>query len=179
MSEALNDVFIDNFQKDPTLTWQYFGSSTGFFRLYPGTYPSESHYAPCTKCLGELFKHVSRNSAVDKHSATQAIQYTSTATDDAQNNRSNRMTRSTAPIWLLMSPLLSVCVCVQEIHTPNQPAKQQFSHSAFDKSLSDSLQGSSGFQMKMVCPLLIAETEIGKIIFLIAKIRSLVLYEHF
>uniref|UniRef100_A0A3Q1JZ33 VWFA domain-containing protein n=1 Tax=Anabas testudineus TaxID=64144 RepID=A0A3Q1JZ33_ANATE len=36
MSEALNDVFIENFQKDPTLTWQYFGSSTGFFRLYPG-----------------------------------------------------------------------------------------------------------------------------------------------
>uniref|UniRef100_A0A7N8XLK4 VWFA domain-containing protein n=1 Tax=Mastacembelus armatus TaxID=205130 RepID=A0A7N8XLK4_9TELE len=35
-SEALNDVFIRNFQKDPTLTWQYFGSSTGFFRLYPG-----------------------------------------------------------------------------------------------------------------------------------------------
>ncbi|XP_051979037.1 voltage-dependent calcium channel subunit alpha-2/delta-4 [Xyrauchen texanus] len=36
MSEALNDVFISNFQKDPTLTWQYFGSSSGFFRLYPG-----------------------------------------------------------------------------------------------------------------------------------------------
>nr|XP_040031284.1 voltage-dependent calcium channel subunit alpha-2/delta-4 isoform X4 [Gasterosteus aculeatus aculeatus] len=36
MSEALNDVFIDNFQKDPTLTWQYFGSAAGFFRLYPG-----------------------------------------------------------------------------------------------------------------------------------------------
>lgn len=36
MSEALNDVFVNNFQKDPTLTWQYFGSSTGFFRLYPG-----------------------------------------------------------------------------------------------------------------------------------------------
>ncbi|XP_064795277.1 voltage-dependent calcium channel subunit alpha-2/delta-4 [Oncorhynchus masou masou] len=36
MSEALNDVFVDNFQKDPTLTWQYFGSATGFFRLYPG-----------------------------------------------------------------------------------------------------------------------------------------------
>ncbi|XP_075327902.1 voltage-dependent calcium channel subunit alpha-2/delta-4 isoform X1 [Odontesthes bonariensis] len=36
MSEALNDIFIDNFQKDPTLTWQYFGSATGFFRLYPG-----------------------------------------------------------------------------------------------------------------------------------------------
>uniref|UniRef100_A0A8C4HE70 VWFA domain-containing protein n=1 Tax=Dicentrarchus labrax TaxID=13489 RepID=A0A8C4HE70_DICLA len=35
-SEALNDVFILNFQKDPTLTWQYFGSSTGFFRIYPG-----------------------------------------------------------------------------------------------------------------------------------------------
>ncbi|XP_044137309.1 voltage-dependent calcium channel subunit alpha-2/delta-4 isoform X4 [Bufo gargarizans] len=36
MSEALNPVFVDNFQRDPTLTWQYFGSSTGFFRLYPG-----------------------------------------------------------------------------------------------------------------------------------------------
>uniref|UniRef100_A0A3Q3ATZ8 Calcium voltage-gated channel auxiliary subunit alpha2delta 4 n=1 Tax=Kryptolebias marmoratus TaxID=37003 RepID=A0A3Q3ATZ8_KRYMA len=36
MSEALDDVFIENSQKDPTLTWQYFGSSTGFFRLYPG-----------------------------------------------------------------------------------------------------------------------------------------------
>ncbi|XP_038873942.1 voltage-dependent calcium channel subunit alpha-2/delta-4-like [Salvelinus namaycush] len=36
MSEALNDVFINNFKKDPTLTWQYFGSSSGFFRIYPG-----------------------------------------------------------------------------------------------------------------------------------------------
>ncbi|XP_055010012.1 voltage-dependent calcium channel subunit alpha-2/delta-4 [Boleophthalmus pectinirostris] len=36
MSEVLDDVFIENFQKDPTLTWQYFGSATGFFRLYPG-----------------------------------------------------------------------------------------------------------------------------------------------
>uniref|UniRef100_A0A8C5X8U9 Calcium voltage-gated channel auxiliary subunit alpha2delta 4 n=1 Tax=Malurus cyaneus samueli TaxID=2593467 RepID=A0A8C5X8U9_9PASS len=36
MSEALNPVFVDNFERDPTLTWQYFGSSTGFFRLYPG-----------------------------------------------------------------------------------------------------------------------------------------------
>lgn len=35
-SEALNDVFMSNFLKDPTLTWQYFGSSTGFFRIYPG-----------------------------------------------------------------------------------------------------------------------------------------------
>lgn len=36
MSEALNPVFVENFHRDPTLTWQYFGSSTGFFRLYPG-----------------------------------------------------------------------------------------------------------------------------------------------
>uniref|UniRef100_A0A671L2I5 Calcium channel, voltage-dependent, alpha 2/delta subunit 4a n=1 Tax=Sinocyclocheilus anshuiensis TaxID=1608454 RepID=A0A671L2I5_9TELE len=36
MSEALNDIFTSNSEKDPTLTWQYFGSSTGFFRLYPG-----------------------------------------------------------------------------------------------------------------------------------------------
>ncbi|XP_041592870.1 voltage-dependent calcium channel subunit alpha-2/delta-4 [Vulpes lagopus] len=36
MSETLNPVFVENFQRDPTLTWQYFGSSTGFFRIYPG-----------------------------------------------------------------------------------------------------------------------------------------------
>ncbi|XP_032110348.1 voltage-dependent calcium channel subunit alpha-2/delta-4 isoform X1 [Sapajus apella] len=36
MSEALNAVFVENFQRDPTLTWQYFGSATGFFRIYPG-----------------------------------------------------------------------------------------------------------------------------------------------
>ncbi|XP_037703242.1 voltage-dependent calcium channel subunit alpha-2/delta-4 [Choloepus didactylus] len=36
MTEALNPVFVENFQRDPTLTWQYFGSSTGFFRIYPG-----------------------------------------------------------------------------------------------------------------------------------------------
>ncbi|KAG8438807.1 hypothetical protein GDO86_005121, partial [Hymenochirus boettgeri] len=36
MSEALNPIFVENFHRDPTLTWQYFGSSTGFFRLYPG-----------------------------------------------------------------------------------------------------------------------------------------------
>ncbi|RXN01698.1 Voltage-dependent calcium channel subunit alpha-2/delta-4 [Acipenser ruthenus] len=36
MSEALNPLFVENFERDPTLTWQYFGSYTGFFRLYPG-----------------------------------------------------------------------------------------------------------------------------------------------
>lgn len=36
MSEALNPVFVENFQRDPTLTWQYFGSSAGFFRIFPG-----------------------------------------------------------------------------------------------------------------------------------------------
>ncbi|XP_026864540.2 voltage-dependent calcium channel subunit alpha-2/delta-4 [Electrophorus electricus] len=36
MSEALNEVFVSNYEKDPTLTWQYFGSPTGFLRLYPG-----------------------------------------------------------------------------------------------------------------------------------------------
>lgn len=35
-SEALNNIFIDNFEKDPSLSWQYFGSSTGFLRQFPG-----------------------------------------------------------------------------------------------------------------------------------------------
>ncbi|XP_063724591.1 voltage-dependent calcium channel subunit alpha-2/delta-3-like isoform X2 [Symsagittifera roscoffensis] len=35
-TESLNRVFEENHKKDPTLTWQYFASSTGFFRNYPG-----------------------------------------------------------------------------------------------------------------------------------------------
>ncbi|KAM4650370.1 voltage-dependent calcium channel subunit alpha-2/delta-3 [Discoglossus pictus] len=35
-SESLNKVFVDNFHRDPSLIWQYFGSAKGFFRQYPG-----------------------------------------------------------------------------------------------------------------------------------------------
>ncbi|XP_064632640.1 voltage-dependent calcium channel subunit alpha-2/delta-3-like isoform X3 [Lineus longissimus] len=35
-SEKLDAIFRENFKKDNTLTWQYFGSATGFFRIYPG-----------------------------------------------------------------------------------------------------------------------------------------------
>ncbi|XP_038061474.1 voltage-dependent calcium channel subunit alpha-2/delta-3-like isoform X2 [Patiria miniata] len=35
-TEVLNEVFQENYERDPTLTWQYFGHNTGFFRNYPG-----------------------------------------------------------------------------------------------------------------------------------------------
>ena len=38
-SRGLDRVFIDNYNRDPTLSWQYFGSSAGFMRQYPGVYP--------------------------------------------------------------------------------------------------------------------------------------------
>ncbi|KAG8232668.1 hypothetical protein J437_LFUL011901, partial [Ladona fulva] len=34
-SEDLDPVFISNYQADPSLSWQYFGSSHGFMRQYP------------------------------------------------------------------------------------------------------------------------------------------------
>lgn len=34
-SENLNEIFIRNYQDDPSLSWQYFGSSSGFMRQYP------------------------------------------------------------------------------------------------------------------------------------------------
>ncbi|XP_043273923.1 voltage-dependent calcium channel subunit alpha-2/delta-3 isoform X3 [Venturia canescens] len=36
-SEELDHTFISNFDQDPSLSWQYFGSATGFMRQFPGT----------------------------------------------------------------------------------------------------------------------------------------------
>lgn len=35
-SQNLDRVFLDNYKIDPTLSWQFFGSSTGFMRQFPG-----------------------------------------------------------------------------------------------------------------------------------------------
>ena len=37
-SEALDKEFEKNYERDPTLTWQYFGAASGFFRNYPGEF---------------------------------------------------------------------------------------------------------------------------------------------
>lgn len=102
MSEALNDVFIDNFQKDPTLTWQYFGSATGFFRLYPGDILHALQNVLICPASARCWDNMNR--AVDKHPATQA---TYTATDNAGSCLSNVMTQSQ-----LQCEFSPVCVCV-------------------------------------------------------------------
>lgn len=35
-SEKLDVIFKNNYKTDPRLSWQYFGSATGFMRQFPG-----------------------------------------------------------------------------------------------------------------------------------------------
>jgi hypothetical protein len=35
-SAILDEVFTKNYQSDPALSWQYFGSNLGIMRHYPG-----------------------------------------------------------------------------------------------------------------------------------------------
>lgn len=42
-SSHLDPIFANNLERDAALSWQYFGSSTGFLRRFPGTdWPSSS-----------------------------------------------------------------------------------------------------------------------------------------
>lgn len=36
-SSHLDPIFASNLERDPALSWQYFGSRTGFLRRFPGT----------------------------------------------------------------------------------------------------------------------------------------------
>ncbi|XP_052757555.1 voltage-dependent calcium channel subunit alpha-2/delta-4 isoform X3 [Galleria mellonella] len=45
-SEHLDPLFVNNYEIDPTLSWQYYASSTGFMRRYPAmSWPPEDGYS--------------------------------------------------------------------------------------------------------------------------------------
>ena len=45
-SQWLDSTFKDNYNRDPSLSWQYFGSSTGFMRQYPAMKWMTSEHDP-------------------------------------------------------------------------------------------------------------------------------------
>lgn len=36
-TEQLDSIFLDNYNKDPSLSWQFFGSTTGIMRQFPAS----------------------------------------------------------------------------------------------------------------------------------------------
>lgn len=58
-SQELDSIFISNYQKDPTLSWQFFGSSLGFMRQFPGNFNDQ-----CYKSLNEITNICSRISSI-------------------------------------------------------------------------------------------------------------------
>lgn len=45
-TQALEKVFMENSQEDPSLLWQAFGSATGVTRYYPGRFLPTIHVLP-------------------------------------------------------------------------------------------------------------------------------------
>lgn len=43
-SEILDEVFTNNYQSDPALSWQYFGSNVGVMRHYPVSHASVKRF---------------------------------------------------------------------------------------------------------------------------------------
>ena len=58
-SENLDNIFVNNYRMDPSLSWQYFGSSYGFMRQYPG------EYFTLNRCFHARFEHISMISVAD------------------------------------------------------------------------------------------------------------------
>ena len=60
-SSRLDETFKSNYLADPSITWQYFCSGDGYFRIFPGKI---DFIIPCMMCFANDASIISTNPAV-------------------------------------------------------------------------------------------------------------------
>ncbi|XP_067207897.1 voltage-dependent calcium channel subunit alpha-2/delta-3 isoform X6 [Linepithema humile] len=100
-SEYLDLLFVNNYESDPTLSWQYYGATTGFLRRFPGFYARITNVDDIHDKVFEYVKVLARPMVLYQHDHPIHWSPAYVGGKSSRYGRENRgqlMTSVTAPI---------------------------------------------------------------------------------